>query len=281
MIGAGALVGQALVRAVGSGAAELQTWRAIGTDNKLAVRAMVAPAVLAALIGALTTIVVAVLLSPRFPIGYTRQFELDVGLHADWLVLLPGAMLRRAGHHARGVADGGTERPPREPHREQRQPAAGAHRHRPPAGDDDRIAARRRGRSRETGGAGPRRAPGAVAGVLTVVACLTFRNGLADTVNDPARSGIVWDHEFAARRAVDRRGIADGHGRSGGERQLAGNVGTRRFPINGTTTPVFGVATDGGFDLTLLRRFRTGGAGRDRLRPEHDGRRSAWTSATV
>ena len=39
---------------------------------------------------------VAVLLSPRFPIGYTRQFELDVGLHADWLVLLPGACVRRA-----------------------------------------------------------------------------------------------------------------------------------------------------------------------------------------
>jgi hypothetical protein len=34
---------------------------------------------------------------------------------------------------------------------------------------------------------------GAIAGVLGVVACLTFRAGIADVVSDPARSGVVWD----------------------------------------------------------------------------------------
>jgi hypothetical protein len=43
LLGGGVLVGQALVRAVGAGAADLPTWRAIGADNGIAVRALVAP----------------------------------------------------------------------------------------------------------------------------------------------------------------------------------------------------------------------------------------------
>jgi hypothetical protein len=251
VIGTGALVGQALVRAVGSGAAELRTWRAIGTDNKLAVRAMVAPAVLAALIGALTTIVVAVLLSPRFPIGYTRQFDLDVGLHADWLVLLTGAFLvalaimlaawltaarsvRREAH----IESGG--KPPRA------LTGTGL----PPAVMIGSRLAVEVGRGRR---AVPVRAAlvGAVAGVLTVVACLTFRNGLADTVSDPARSGIVWDQEFARAGLLTDEDIAMVTSDPAVSASLQATW-ARGIQINGTTTPVFGVATDRGFDLTVL-----------------------------
>ena len=91
LIGAGALVGQALVRAVSAGGADLTTWRALGADRRVARRALVIPATITAVVGAITGVLVAVLLSPRFPIALVRQFDLDVGFHADWLVLLIGA----------------------------------------------------------------------------------------------------------------------------------------------------------------------------------------------
>lgn len=251
LIGAGALVGQALVRAVGSGAADLRTWRAMGTDNKLAVRAMVAPAVLSAVVGAVTTVVVAVLLSPRFPIGYTRQFELDVGFHADWLVLLSGAALvvvaimlaawltaERSVRREEQLESSGN--PPRA--------LTGAAL--PPAMMIGSRLAVEVGRGRR---AVPVRAAllGAVAGVLTVVACLTFRNGLADTVNDPQRSGIVWDQEF------DKAGLLDDDEIATVMRDpaVAGSLHAtwaRAIPVNGTSTPVFGIADDGDFEPTLL-----------------------------
>jgi hypothetical protein len=251
MIGAGALVGQALVRAVGAGAAELGTWRAIGTDNRLAVRAMVAPALLAAVIGALTTIVVAVLLSPRFPIGYTRQFELDIGLHADWLVLLPGACVvalammiaawltaERSVRRENRIESGGN--PPRA------LTGTGL----PPAMMIGSRLAVEVGRGRR---AVPVRAAvlGAVAGVLTVVACQTFRTGLVATVNDPARSGVVWDHEFARSGLLSDEEVAAVTSDPAVSASLRATW-ARAIPVNGTATPVFGVATDGGFDLTLL-----------------------------
>src|SRR4029077_3668165 len=62
----GVLIGQALARAVSAGAADLPTWRAIGADRSIAVRALVLPAVGTAAIGAVTGAVVTVALSARF-----------------------------------------------------------------------------------------------------------------------------------------------------------------------------------------------------------------------
>ena len=87
LLGGGVLVGQALVRTVTAGAADLPTWRAIGADRGIAIRAMVAPSIVTAAVGAVTTVVVAIALSSRFPIGVARQYDLDLGTHADWLVL--------------------------------------------------------------------------------------------------------------------------------------------------------------------------------------------------
>jgi ABC-type lipoprotein release transport system permease subunit len=251
VVGAGALVGQALVRAVGAGAADLRTWRSMGIDNKLAVRAMVAPATLAALVGAVTTIVVAVLLSPRFPIGYTRQFELDIGIHADWLVLLPGAVFvataitvaawltaERAVRREEQLESSGN--PPR---------ALTGAALPPPMMIGSRLAVEV-GRGRR---AVPVRAAliGAIAGVLTVVACLTFRNGLAETVSDPTRSGIVWDHQF------DKAGLFtdDEMVKVASDPAVDGILRAtwaRAVPIDGTSTPVFGIAADGEFEPKLL-----------------------------
>ena len=76
LVGAGVLVGQALVRAVAAGAADLPVWRALGADRRIASRALVLPVVIVAAVGALTTLVLAIALSPRFPIAVIRQYEL-------------------------------------------------------------------------------------------------------------------------------------------------------------------------------------------------------------
>ena len=65
IVGAGVLVGQALVRAVGAGAADLPTWRAIGADRRIVVRAMVVPTIVTATVGVVTSLIVAIALSPR------------------------------------------------------------------------------------------------------------------------------------------------------------------------------------------------------------------------
>ena len=69
LIGGGAVVGQALVRAVTGGVGDLSTWRAIGAERTVLVRALVLPAVLTAVVGMVTAVVTAIALSSRFPIG--------------------------------------------------------------------------------------------------------------------------------------------------------------------------------------------------------------------
>ena len=91
LIGGGVLVGQALARAVNAGAADLDTWRALGADRKTAIRAMVLPATITAAVAVVVGAGVAIALSPRFPISDARRYDLDVGLHADWMVLVVAA----------------------------------------------------------------------------------------------------------------------------------------------------------------------------------------------
>ncbi len=92
VIGGGVLVGQALVRAVTAGAAELPTWQAMGADTPTVVPALVLPAFVTAGVAAVTSVVTALALSSRFPLGLGRTYDLDVGVHADWPVLLGAAL---------------------------------------------------------------------------------------------------------------------------------------------------------------------------------------------
>ena len=39
----------------------------------------------------MSTVTVAILLSSRFPVGVARQWDIDLGTHADWFVLGLGA----------------------------------------------------------------------------------------------------------------------------------------------------------------------------------------------
>jgi hypothetical protein len=193
LLGGGALVGQALVRAVAAGAADSATLAAIGLpawDRHLAV-AM--PAAVTAGVAAVAGPVGAVALSPLFPIGLSRTFELDPGRVVDWPVLVLGTLgtVATVALTALTVAWWtGTVRAPAA-----RRPAlAGAAlraRLPVPVAIGARLAL--------DPGRGQRAVPlrsaaiGAVVGVLGVVGSLTFRAGINDTVANPDRAGVQAD----------------------------------------------------------------------------------------
>jgi hypothetical protein len=236
-----ALVGQALVRSVSAGAADLGTWRAIGADRRIASRAMVLPALLAAVIGAATSIVVAVLLSPRFPIAHTRRFDIDIGYHADWTVLAATALAAAA---AVGLAAWATaEVRIRRGQRARANPSFLTK-----ATNIDLPAPLVVGSRLATEpGQGRRAVPirsaflGAIVGVLGLVACLTFRAGLADVVANQQRTGITWDYVVAGDGAVAAKDVA-AITRDDAVADGLRATWARAVPINGVSTPVFGTA---------------------------------------
>jgi hypothetical protein len=253
IVGAGVLVGQALVRAVGAGAADLPTWRAIGADRRIVVRAMVVPTIVTEAVGVVTALIVAIALSPRFPIALTRHFDLDLGVHADWVVLGLGAF-------ALVIAVLGTAwvtaevRVRRRAHGRPR-PSTTARLATtmglpPPLLIGSRLAVE--------SGQGRRAVPvrsalvGAVVGVLGVVACLTFRAGLSDTIADPGRSGVVWDFAVAGEGGVAKKDVAAIAHDDAISAALDAQW-SRAVRVNGRPTPTFGTtAVKGKLSLVVL-----------------------------
>jgi hypothetical protein len=237
---------------VSAGAVDLPTWRALGADRRTAVFAMVAPATVTAIVGAVAGIVVAIALSPRFPIALTRHYDIDVGFHADWPVLALGAVGLVV---AIGVAAWVTAEL-----RVRRGEAASAGRPSaaralsadlPPAMLIGSRLAIEPGRGRR---AVPVRSAmvGAIVGVLGFVGCLTFRSGLSETVTDPTRSGIVWDYYVASDGTMPPRlveQIAD-------DPAIAAALHApwaRAITVKGRPTPMFGTDTrKGHIDFVML-----------------------------
>ena len=133
----------------------------MGADRPLAISALVIPSSIASVVGAVTAVGVAVALSSRFPLGTARDYDLDVGTHADWVVLgiaavgvlaavLADRRRRRvvAGDEARARDRASVVRRSR---RGTDEPCTRAHDRRPP---------RRRARTRSTCGPGALRARG-------------------------------------------------------------------------------------------------------------------------
>jgi len=241
LLGGGVLVGQALVRAVSASAADLPTWRALGADRALVLRALTLPAMLAGIVAVLSSLVVAIALSARFPLGTARTYDLDVGTHADWLVLGLAALAVLIGV----VLVAGAAAWWQVAHRVPRTSA--------PSSIDRIVAPMSRAPALMVGarlaiepGRGRRAVPvrsafvGALAGVLGVVACLTFRAGVEDAIAQPRRSGVVWNFGLAAGGST----IPDAtvHAVSG-DRQVADAVHAtwyRAVTINGHPVPMFG-----------------------------------------
>ncbi len=254
ILGGGVLVGQALVRAVTASASDLDTWRALGADRRLAVGGMVLPALLTSATAAVTAVVVALALSPRFPIGVARRYDLDVGFHADGLVLGGAMLLLVAAVLGIATAAAWWRVTQGEPDRDVTSLAA-------------RWAARANlapslligSRLAAEPGRGRRAVPvrsalvGAIAGVLGVVACFTFRTGIQDAAANPRRSGVVWDYTVAAGPApvarLDRLAIARDPAVGADTRALW----ARALPIDGVPTPTFGIhALHGRMPLVVL-----------------------------
>jgi hypothetical protein len=253
IVGAGALVGQALVRAVASGAADVATWRAVGADRRIVRRALVLPATVTAVVGALTGIAVAILLSPRFPIALLRKWDLDVGFHADWRVLAVGAVGVLVATMLTAWAT--AELRVRRDEERAGRPSLVSHwtalHSLPPALLIGSRLATEGGRGRH---AVPVRSAmiGAIVGVLGVVGCLTFRTGLTDVIHDPERSGIVWDAGVATagvlpastiRTVANDRAVATAYDA----------LWARAIKIDGTPTPTFGTrAVKGTMEFVVL-----------------------------
>jgi ABC-type lipoprotein release transport system permease subunit len=244
LLGGAVLVGQALVRAVNAGAADLPTWRAIGADRRIVVRAMALPALITAVVGAVTAVVVAVAISSRFPIGVARRYDLDIGTHADWPVLAVAAVALVVTLLAAAWLTAEWRLLGRERDTGARSSVAdGAARlGLPPALVVGSRLAVERGHGRR---AVPVRSAlvGAVVGVLGFVGCLTFRAGIDDAVSSPARSGVVWNYEAGSGTGpLTPQLIGDlVHPRSVGAAVHA--LWNRAVPVDGVPTPVFGIDT--------------------------------------
>jgi predicted lysophospholipase L1 biosynthesis ABC-type transport system permease subunit len=94
---------------------------------------------------------------------------------------------------------------------------------------------------------------GAIAGVIGVVGCLTFRAGIQDAVHEPERSGVVWNYVLAAGEAVvppaTQRAVTEQH-------DVAAAIDARwerAVPVDGRPTPMFGIRTvKGALPLVVL-----------------------------
>ncbi|MCU1459104.1 MAG: hypothetical protein JWL73_3196 [Actinomycetia bacterium] len=255
LLGGGVLVGQALVRAVTAGAADLPTWRAMGADRALIVPALVIPTLVTALAAGVSAVLVAIAVSSRFPIGVGRQYDLSPGTHADWTILLAAmalAIVSIVGASwftawLRVTRNRSTVAPPS---------AAASWATRvglPPALLVGSRLAVEPGRGRR---AVPVRSAviGAIAGVLGVVGCFTFRAGINDTIGSPERSGVVWDWTVASGAGAVAPKVVTALAK---DPNVAGAVHARwnrAVRINGVTTPTFGTApVKGGLSFVVIK----------------------------
>jgi len=187
------LVGQSVSRYTSAAVAELLVLRAVGlTRRQAAASAALAPG-LAAIVGATLGVAAAIVASRWMPIGAASLAEPSPGISADWLVLGVGwaaavlLVLAATAAIAWTALRAGTAAVAR------RSPAvaAGVRAGLPvPALVGARFALEP-GRGRSAVPVRPAIA-GAVAGVLGVLAALTFSAGISDAVANPARFGQTW-----------------------------------------------------------------------------------------
>lgn len=86
------LAGQALTRTVYALEQPAGALRALGFTRNALVSGMVLPLVVTAVTALVAALAAAVALSRWFPVGLAGRLEPDRGVHADWLVVLPGAL---------------------------------------------------------------------------------------------------------------------------------------------------------------------------------------------
>ena len=187
-------VGQALARSVATVDDDALVLRGLGFTRSDRTIAGVLPHLLSAAVAVPMALAGALVLSPRFPIGYARTVDPSVGVHVDWTVMVPGlvvlAFLVVGGAVAvawrrSGRLDGDATRAPN-------GLSASVRRMTPlPVGLGTTMAFE--------SGKGRRSVPvrpallGAIAGVLGIVGTFTVEHGLDDALAHPERAGVTWD----------------------------------------------------------------------------------------
>lgn len=189
------LVGQAITRLVYAIAEGAEPLRALGATRGQLRAGLCAPLLLGSLVAAAITVLVAVVLSPLFPIGLGGRLEPDPGVHVDAPVLALGVIVF-AGLTVAIAAAGALRATSRRISRPYTEPAV-LRGIRSVATLPVAIGA---GLALERG-RGERSLPvrpalvGAVVGILGVVASFGLVRGIDDALAEPLRSGQVWDVE--------------------------------------------------------------------------------------
>jgi cell division protein FtsX len=188
------LVGQALARHVSAAVAELDVLRAVGLTRRQAVASAVGGPLLAAVGGATLGVAAAIVASRWMPIGMAALIEPSPGISADWLVLGPGwaiaVLIVTAGTAIAAWLALTAARSPATPS------ASAVARAAMRAGLP--VAAVVGARFALEPGRGATAVPvrpaltGVVAGVLGVLAALTFSAGVSDAATRPERYGQTW-----------------------------------------------------------------------------------------
>ncbi|MFP5319882.1 MAG: ABC transporter permease [Acidimicrobiia bacterium] len=219
------LVGQALTRTVYAMEQPASALRALGFTRTGLVAGLVAPLAVTAVSGMIVAAGAAVAMSRWFPLGLAGTLEPDPGVHADWLVLLPGALAVALVTLSGAVvsAHRATSRAPSPPSVVTRLSVVPALRRLTVAPLPAVIGA---GFALERG-EGQRQLPvrpalvSAVAAILGVVGAFGLLHGIDDALARPDRSGQFWDvgvlppdqstvEDLGAELAADA-GITDVH----------------------------------------------------------------------
>ena len=190
----GVLVGLALSRSASVIGGDVEILRSIGMTRREMTLAATLPHAVTAAVAAGVAVLTALIASRWFPVGVAARLDPDRGVHADWLVLVPGVLalvalvlgasvlvarrastrrVRRAPRSARGLTSWLRHNTPV-------SVGVGASMALEPGFGRARVAVR----------------PalfGAMVGVLGVTAAMTINHGLHDALSHPARAGVTWD----------------------------------------------------------------------------------------
>ncbi|MET0628559.1 MAG: ABC transporter permease [Acidimicrobiia bacterium] len=238
------ILGQTLTRSVRAAGDDVPTLAALGFSRSDRALALALPHVVSVMVAAAVTVVVAIVLSERFPIGLGRRIDPDLGWHVDLPVIVAGAALTvivlgaavawSAWRAAHTVVD---ETAPNR------------------AGISSRVAQLGLPVTVSTGiglaldpGRGQRALPtrpaviGAIVGVLGVIGALTLAAGISDATTHPERFGAVWDVEAYVANAVtdDFRAAPERMAEVRGVDDVA-RVARVSLPVGDIVTPFYGV----------------------------------------
>ena len=192
------LVGQALARTVYGTAEAGSALRALGFTRNGLVGGLVLPQSVTAAVAMTTAVGTAIALSPWFPVGLAGRLEPDRGLHADWLVVAPGAVtiaLAVLAGAAVAALRATSSRPGHLTVGSRTSLAPVLRRVAPLPAVIGAGLALRRGEGSRALPVRPALASG-IAAVLGVVGAFGLLSGIDDALLRPERSGQFWDAEL-------------------------------------------------------------------------------------